>query len=189
MPAMGKLIYSAIAFLDGYVADEQGSFDWAQPDEAVHAFVNDLERPIGTHLYGRRMYEVMKVWGTDEVLTDQPQVMRDYAEIWRGAEKVVYSSSLDEVETSRTRLERTFDPEAVCALKGTEEREISIGGAELAGQALEADLVDEVQLFLVPVAVGAGQPALPIQNRATLELLGQHSFSNGTVYLRYGIDS
>jgi dihydrofolate reductase len=183
---MAKLTYSAIASLDGYVADEQGKFGWAMPDEEVHAFVNDLERPVGTHLYGRRMYEVMKVWGSDEFLEGEPAVMRDYAEIWCAAQKIVYSRSLGETETSRTRLERAFEPEAIRALKESEQRAISIGGSELAAQAIEAGLVDEVQMFLVPVAVGAGKPALPIQAHVPLRLLDQHSFANGTIYLRYG---
>jgi dihydrofolate reductase len=182
---MAKLIYSAIASLDGYVADEQGKFDWAMPDEEVHAFVNDLERPIGTYLYGRRMYEVMKVWDSDEFLEGEPAVMRDYAEIWRGAEKIVFSRSLEETETSRTRLERDFDPDAVRALKESEQRAISVGGPELAAQAIEAGLVDEVQMFLVPVAVGAGKPALPIEAHVPLRLLDHRSFDNGTIYLRY----
>jgi dihydrofolate reductase len=186
---MAKLIYSAIASLDGYVADEQGEFGWSMPDEEVHAFVNDLERPIGTYLYGRRMYEVMKVWESDEMLEGQPTVMRDYAEIWRAAEKIVYSRTLDRVSTARTRLERSFDPEAIRALKESEQRGIGIGGADLATQALEAGLVDELHLFLVPVAVGAGKPALPIRVHLPLQLLDQRSFDNGTIYLRYGIDS
>jgi dihydrofolate reductase len=183
---MAKLIYSAIASLDGYVADKQGKFDWAMPDEEIHAFVNDLERPIGTHLYGRRMYETMKVWESDEILQGEPEVMREYAEIWRAADKIVYSRSLKEVETSRTRLERDFDPEAIRALKEREERDISIGGAELAGRALDAGLVDELPMLLVPVVVGAGKPALPIQRHKKLTLIGQRSFANGTIYLRYG---
>jgi dihydrofolate reductase len=182
---MAKLIYSAIASLDGYIADEKGEFGWAEPDEEVHAFVNDLERPLGTYLYGRRMYEVMKVWEGDEILVDQPQPMHDYAEIWRGAEKIVYSRTLDVVETPRTRLERSFDPEAIRALKEAEERDIGIGGSELAGQALEAGLVDEIQLFLVPAVVGAGKPALPIRSRLSLRLDDQRTFGNGTIYLRY----
>jgi len=181
------LIYSAIASLDGYVADEKGEFGWAEPDEEVHAFANELERPIGTHLYGRRMYEVMKVWEGDEILAGQPTVMRDYAKIWRGAEKIVYSRSLDEVATSRTKLERSFDPEAIRALKEAEEHDLGIGGAELAAQALEAGLVDEINLLLVPVAVGAGKPALPIHNRLPLQHLGQRRFGNGTIYLRYAV--
>src|SRR3954451_6056891 len=120
MSAMARLVYSAIASLDGYVADAQGEFGWSMPDEEVHAFVNDLERPVGTHLYGRRMYETMKVWESDEILEGQPAVMRDYAEIWRAAEKIVYSRTLDEIETARTRLEQDFDPEAIRALKETE---------------------------------------------------------------------
>jgi dihydrofolate reductase len=185
---MAKLIYSAIASLDGYVADEHGKFDWAAPDEEVHAFANDLERPIGTHLYGRRMYETMKVWDSDEILEGQPAVMRDYAEIWRAADKIVYSRSLDEVETARTKLERSFDPDAVRALKEAGERDIGIGGPDLAGQALSADLVDEIHLLLVPVAVGAGTAALPIQNRLALTLQDHRSFGNGTVYLHYRVD-
>ena len=186
---MTKLTYTAIASLDGYIEDEQGKFDWAQPDEEVHAFANDLERDVGTHLYGRRMYEAMKVWDTDEMLEGQPAVMRDYAEIWRASDKIVYSRSLGEVSTSRTSLERSFDPEAIRTLKATQQRDIGIAGPELAGQALDAGLVDEIHLLLVPVAVGAGKPALPIQNHRALNLLGQHSFANGTIYLYYGIAS
>lgn len=182
---MAKLIYSAIASLDGYVADEQGEFGWSMPDEEVHAFVNDLERPVGTHLYGRRMYEVMKVWETDDLLVGQPPCIHDYAEIWRASDKIVYSRSLEETSTSRTKLERSFDPEAVRRLKESEEREISIGGPELAAQAIEAGLVDEIHLFLAPVAVGAGKPALPIRSHLPLQLLDHRSFGNGTVYLRY----
>jgi len=182
---MAKLIYSAIASLDGYVADEQGEFGWSMPDEEVHSFVNDLERPVGTHLYGRRMYEVLKVWESDDLLVGQPPCIHDYAEIWRAADKIVYSRSLEEVSTSRTKIERTFDPEAVRRLKDKEEREISIGGPELAAQAIEAGLVDEIHLFLAPVAVGDGKPALPIHSHLPLQLLDHRSFSNGTVYVRY----
>jgi dihydrofolate reductase len=186
---MAKLIYSAIASLDGYVADEHGKFDWAMPSEEVHGFVNDLERPIGTYLYGRRMYEVMKVWETDDILEGQPSVMRDYAEIWRAADKIVYSRSLDGVDTARTRLESGFDPEAIRALKETEERELSVGGPDLAAQAVGAGLVDELQLFLVAAVVGAGKPALPVQSHLALELVDQRSFANGTIYLRYRVAS
>jgi dihydrofolate reductase len=185
---MAKLIYSAIASLDGYVADENGDFGWSAPDEEVHAFVNDLERPIGTYLYGRRMYEVMKIWESDEFLVGEPDALHDYAGIWRAADKVVYSRTLDSVATSRTRLERAFDPEAVRELKESVERDVGIGGAELAGQALDAGLVDECHLFLVPVAVGAGKPALPIDSHLRLGLLDQRRFGNGTVYLRYRVD-
>jgi dihydrofolate reductase len=187
--AMAKLIYTAIASLDGYIEDEHGKFDWAMPDEEVHAFANDLERNVGTHLYGRRMYEVMKVWDTDEIRENQPAVMRDYVEIWRASNKIVYSRSLEEAETSRTRLERTFNPEAIRALKESEQRDISIGGPELAAQVIEADLVDETHLLLVPVVVGAGKAALPIQSHRTLNLLDEHSLGKGTIYLRYGINS
>lgn len=184
---MAKLTYSAIASLDGYIADEKGEFGWAMPDEEIHGFVNELERPVGTHLYGRRMYEVMKVWETDDFLEGEPAQLRDYAEIWRAADKIVYSRTLDKVETSRTRLERDFDPAAVNALKETEKREISIGGSELAAQALEAGLVDEIHLLLTPIAVGAGKPALPIRNHLPLQLLDRHGFDNGTIYLRYRV--
>jgi dihydrofolate reductase len=184
---MAKLIYSAIASLDGYVADEQGEFGWSMPDEEVHAFVNDLERPVGTHLYGRRMYEVMKVWEGDDLLAGQPHCMHDYAEIWRSADKIVYSRSLNEIPTSRTKLERSFDPDTVRQLKEASEREISIGGPELAVQAIEAGLVDEIHLFLVPTAVGAGKPALPIRNQLPLQLVDHRSFGNDTIYLRYAL--
>jgi dihydrofolate reductase len=185
---VAKLVYSALASLDGYVADENGNFDWAMPDQEVHAFVNDLERDVGTHLYGRRMYEVMKVWESDEILAGQPAEMRDYAEVWRAAEKIVFSRSLEQVETSRTRLERAFEPAAIEELKRSEERDISIGGAGLAGQALEAGLVDEIHLLLSPVVVGGGKAALPIDSKLALELQKHRSFGNGTVYLHYKVD-
>jgi dihydrofolate reductase len=185
---IGKLIYSALASLDGYVADENGKFDWAMPDEEVHAFVNDLERNIGTHLYGRRMYEVMKVWESDEVFEGQPAEMRDYAEVWRAAEKIVFSRSLKEVETARTRLERCFEPATIEELKGSEEHDISIGGSELAGQALEAGLIDEIHLLLSPVVVGAGKSALPIHSQIPLRLLADRRFANGTIHLHYRVD-
>jgi dihydrofolate reductase len=185
---VAKLIYSALASLDGYIADENGNFDWAMPDEEVHAFVNDLERDVGTHLYGRRMYEVMKVWESDEILEDQPAEMRDYAEVWRAADKVVFSRSLEQVETSRTRLERAFEPATIEELKVSEERDISIGGSELAGQALEAGLVDEIHLLLSPVVVGGGKTALPIHGKLALELQEHQSFGNGTVYLHYRVN-
>jgi dihydrofolate reductase len=183
---MAKLIYSAITSLDGYVADEDGNFDWSMPDEEVHAFVNDLERPVGTHLYGRRMYEVMVVWETME-LADEPPVMRDYAEIWRAADKVVYSATLDAVSSARTRIERVFDPDAVREMKRLAERDISIGGPELAGQAIRAGLVDECQLLVSPIVVGAGKPALPDRVRVGLEMLDARRFGNGVVCLRYRV--
>jgi dihydrofolate reductase len=181
---MARLIYSAIASLDGYIADAEGRFDWSAPDEEVHAFVNDRERPIGTYLYGRRMYDVMAVWET--MSTDgEPPAMRDYAEIWRAAEKVVYSRTLDAPRTPRTRIERDFDAAAVRALKEGAAADLSVGGAELAGQALRAGLVDEVSLFLSPVAVGGGTPALPQGVRVDLELLEERRFAGGVVHLRY----
>ena len=179
---MAKLIYSAIASLDGYTADADGNFDWAAPGEEVHAFVNDLERPVGTYLYGRRMYEMMVPW---ETMTDERPVMRDFAEIWRSADKIVYSRTLESASSARTRIEREFEPEAVRALKASAERDLTVGGAELAGAALRAGVVDEVQLFLNPVVVGGGKRALPDGVRVGLELLDERRFGSGVVYLRY----
>jgi dihydrofolate reductase len=181
---MSRLIYSAIASLDGYVEDERGAFDWAAPDEEVHAFVNDLERPIGTYLYGRRMYETMVYWETDD---DQAEVTRDYGEIWRAADKVVYSRTLQTVASERTRIERRFDPAAIERLKEDSPSDISIGGAELAAQAIAEGLVDECHLFLGPVIVGGGKRALPAGVRAGLELLDERRFGSGVVYLRYRV--
>jgi dihydrofolate reductase len=178
---MGSLTYLALASLDGYIEDEQGKFDWAEPDEEVHAFVNDLERSVGTHLYGRRMYETMVWWETG----DHPGVYGEYAEIWRAAEKVVYSRSLDTVSSKRTRIEREFDAEAVKGLKESARSDISIGGAEIAGQAIAEGLVDECHLFLGPVLVGGGKSALPAGVHADLELLDERRFRNGVVYLHY----
>jgi dihydrofolate reductase len=181
---VGRLIYSTIASLDGYVADEAGNFDWAAPDEQVHAFVNDLERPIGTYLYGRRLYEVMSVWQTMDT-GPEPAVIRDFAAIWQGAEKVVYSTTLSSASTPRTRIEHTFDPAAVRAHKASAERDISVGGPTLAAQALRAGLVDECHLFLSPIVVGGGTPSLPEGLRVRLELLAERRFDNGVVYLHY----
>ena len=175
------LIYSAIASLDGYVEDEHGTFDWAAPDEEVHAVVNELERPIGTYLYGRRMYEVMVAWETME----GAGAIGDYAKIWRAAEKVVYSRSLEAVSSARTRIERDFDPEEVRRLKESARADLTVGGADLAGQAIEAGLVDEYRLFVVPVMVGRGKRAFPDSVRLELELLESRSFESGVVYLRY----
>jgi dihydrofolate reductase len=184
---LARLIYSAIASLDGYVEDEQGMFDWAAPDEEVHAFVNDLERSIGTYLYGRRMYETMLFWEAVSTGDDQSAVLRDYAEVWRAAEKIVYSRMLETASSARTRIERDFDPGAIRELKEATERDVSIGGAELAGEALAAGLVDECQLLLVPTVVGGGKSALPDKVRVELELLDERRFDSGVVYLRYGI--
>ena len=183
---VARLIYSAIASLDGYIEDANGMFDWAAPDDEVHAFVNDLERPVGTYLYGRRMYETMVFWERPPQLADQSPVTRDFAEIWQRADKIVYSETLMAVSSAETRIERSFDPEAVRQLKATAARDLSVGGAELAGQAILAGLVDDYHLFLVPVVVGGGKRALPDANaRTNLELLHERSFRNGTVYLHY----
>jgi dihydrofolate reductase len=182
---MAELIYSAIMSLDGYVADEEGNFDWAEPDDEVHAFVNDLERPIGTYLYGRRMYEVMAYWETAHKVPDQPPFIRDYAEIWQAADKVVYSRTLETVSSARTRIEREFDPDAVRQMKATAERDISIGGPTLAARAIVAGLVDELHLFVAPVVVGGGTRSLPDDVRWDLDLTDERRFGKGVVYLRY----
>ena len=182
---MARLIYSAIASLDGYVEDKQGEFDWAAPDDQVHAFVNDLERPIGTYLYGRRMYETMVFWETVSTSADQDAVTRDFAEIWRAAEKIVYSRTLQAPSSERTRIEREFDPAAIRRLKESSARDTTVGGAELAGEAMAAGLVDECHLFLVPVVVGGGKRALPDDVRAQLELLDERCFRSGVVHLHY----
>lgn len=181
---MARLVYSAIASLDGYVADEAGNFDWSAPDEEVHAFVNDLERPLGTHLYGRRMYEVLAVWET-MALAGEPEVIRDYAEIWRAAEKVVFSRTLSEPASAKTRIEPEFDPAAIARLKEASERDIGIGGPTLAAQALAAGLVDECHLFVSPVIVGGGNRALAAGLKLQLDLEAERRFGNGVVYLRY----
>ena len=182
---MAKLIYSALSSLDGYIADENGNFDWAAPDEEVHAFVNDLQRPVGTYLYGRRLYEVMVAWETPDTFADQQPVLLDFAELWQAADKVVYSRTLEAAGTTRTRIERDFDPEAVRQLKAAAERDLTVGGPDLAAQAFRAGLVDECQLFLTPVIVGGGKRALPDKARVELELLDERRFGNGVVYLRY----
>jgi dihydrofolate reductase len=182
---MAKLIYSAITSLDGYVADEDGKFDWAEPDEEVHSFVNDLERPVGTYLYGRRMYEVMVYWETAHTLADQPPFSQDFAEIWQAADKIVYSKTLEAVSSARTRIERDFEPEAVRQLKGSAGRDITVGGPELAAQAIKGGLVDEYHLFLAPIVVGGGTQSLPDNVRLKLELLGERRFGNGFVHLHY----
>jgi dihydrofolate reductase len=182
---MAKLIYSTITSLDGYVADEEGTFDWAAPDEEVHAFVNDLERPVGSYLYGRRMYEVMVAWETMHTLPDQTPATRDYTAIWQAADKVVYSRTLETASSARTRIERDFDPDAVRQLKAQATRDLSVGGPELAAEAFRAGLVDECHLFLNPVLVGGGSRSLPDGVRLDLELLGERRFGNGVVHLHY----
>ena len=182
---MAKLVYSAIASLDGYVADGDGDFGWAVPDREVHAFINDLQRPIGTHLYGRRMYETMAGWETDPALADQSPLMRDFAAPWQAADKIVYSRTLEAAPTARTRIERNFDPEAVRQMKASAGQDMLIGGPNIAAQAFGAGLVDECHLFVTPVVVGGGNRFLPSDVRLELELLGERRFSNGMVYLRY----
>jgi dihydrofolate reductase len=176
------LVYSPIASLDGYVADADGRFEWSAPDEEVHAFVNDLERPVGTFLLGRRMYEVLVAW---ETIDDPAPAMRDFAQIWRAADKVVYSRTLETPSSARTRIEREFDPEAVRRMKAEPPGELSVGGPELAAHAIRAGLVDELRLFLSPVVVGGGRPALPDGVRWPLELVDERRFGNGVVYARY----
>ncbi len=183
---MGQLIYSSIASLDGYIADRDGNFDFSEPDEEVHAFVNDLQQDISTYLFGRRMYEVMSVWDTLDT-TDEPEVMKDFARIWQGIDKVVYSTTLPVASTARTRIERTFDPEAVRRMIADTDRRIGIGGPTLAAAALQAGLVDECSIFLGPVVVGGGKRFLPEGLGLRLELLEERRFSNGVVYLRYRV--
>jgi dihydrofolate reductase len=182
---MAKLIYSAIASLDGYIEDAEGKFNWAAPNEEVHAFVNELERPVGTYLYGRRMYETMVFWENPPALAEQPPVVQDFAQIWQTADKIVYSKRLQTVTSARTRIERDFDAEVVRQLKATASRDLTVGGADLAAQAIEDRLVDEYQLFLVPVVVGGGKRFLPEDVLLNLELLDERRFRNGTVFLRY----
>jgi dihydrofolate reductase len=176
------LVYSAITSLDGYTTDPEGNFEWSAPDEEVHAFINDLERPIGTYLYGRLLYEVMHYWETVN-LAEQSAAERDFAGIWRSADKIVYSASLPEASTAKTRIERRFDPDAVRALK--QQGEVSIGGPTLAAHAIKAGLVDEYQLFVTPFITGGGLAALPEGARAPLHLVEERRFASGVVYLRY----
>ncbi len=184
---MADLIYSAITSLDGYVADEEGNFDWAAPDEDVHAYVNDLERPIGTYLYGRRMYEVMTYWETAHTVPDQTPSVLDYAGLWQAADKVVYSTTIKSASTARTRIERDFDPEAVREMKESADRDLSVGGPGLAARAIEAGLVDELRWFATPVVVGGGTSWLPDGVRLELELADERRFGSGVVFLRYRI--
>jgi dihydrofolate reductase len=182
---MAKLIYTAITSLDGYIEDEDGNFDWAAPDREVHAFVNELERPVGTYLYGRRMYETMAGWETDPSLAEQSPEMREFAKLWRAAEKIVYSTTLETVSTTRTRIERAFDPEAVREMKASAGRDLTVGGPALAAHAFKAGSVDECCVFLTPIVVGGGKRALPDDVRLELDLLDERRFGNGVVFLRY----
>jgi dihydrofolate reductase len=182
---MGKLIYSNISSLDGYIADEDGTFDWGEPDEEVHTFLNDLERQVGTYLYGRRLYEVMVAWETPESFPDQSPYLLDFARIWQAADKVVYSRTLKSASTARTRIERDFDPQTVRRMKAETEGDLLVGGADLAGQAVAAGVVDELHLFLAPIVVGGGKRFLPDHVRVELELEDQRRFGNGMVFLPY----
>jgi len=182
---VGKLLYFAITSLDGYIEDESGRFDWAEPDEEAHTFVNDLERSVGTHLYGRRLYETMVYWETAHTVADQPPYALEYAEIWQAAEKVVYSRTLEASSSARTRIERDFDPDAIRELKAAADRDLSVGGAELAGQALRVGLVDEIELLVAPAVVGGGKRALPDGVQVKLELLDERRFGSGMVFLGY----
>jgi dihydrofolate reductase len=186
---MAPLIFSTITSLDGYVADADGNFDWAEPDAAVHAFVNEQMRAVGTHLYGRRLYEVMQYWETGDTVEGTPPVEQDFARIWQAADKVVYSRTLESVPTARTRIEREFDPEAVRQLKASADRSITVGGPGLAAAAFRAGLVDEVHQFLAPAIVGGGTRALPDGVRFDLELADEHRFDGGVVFLRYRVRS
>ncbi|HEY3690166.1 MAG TPA: dihydrofolate reductase family protein [Pseudonocardiaceae bacterium] len=182
---MAKLIYSAITSLDGYVADEDGKFDWSMPDAEVMRFLNEIERPVGTYLYGRGMYEVMAGWETAPTRENRSPTLQDFTQLWQAADKVVYSRTLEKVSTSKTRLEREFDPDAVRHMKASADRDMSVGGPELAGQALKAGLVDECHLYLTPIVVGGGKPSFPDNLRLPLELLEERRFGNGVVYVRY----
>ncbi|MCW2756613.1 MAG: deaminase [Nocardioidaceae bacterium] len=182
---MTRLIYSAIASLDGYVEDAQGGFEWAAPDAEVHAFVNDLARPIGTYLLGRRMYEMMVYWET--VDGDESPIAQDFAELWRAADKIVFSRTLGTTSSARTRIEHDFDPAAIVRLKQSADRDMTVGGAELGGQAMSAGLIDEIQLFLCPVVVGGGKRALPDGVHTRLDLVDERRFGNGVVHLRYRV--
>jgi dihydrofolate reductase len=184
---MARLIYSAIQSVDGYVADRDGRFEWAEPDEEVHAFANDLERSVGTHLFGRRMYEVLVAWETMHTVPDQPTHIYEFADLWRAADKVVYSTTLDAPSSERTRIERTFDPDAVRGMKEDAERDLAVGGPTLAAQAFGAGLVDQCLLFLVPAVVGGGTRSLPDDVDLRLELLDERRFASGFVFLRYGV--
>jgi dihydrofolate reductase len=186
---LGRLIYVATVSFDGYVEDREGSINWSAPDDDVHHFVNDLLRPIGTFLFGRRMYETMLYWETIQVTADQPAAVSDFTAIWQAAEKIVYSRTLESVSSRRTRIERSFDAEAVRHLKASSEGDLTIGGADLAAQAIKAGLVDELQLFVVPVVVGGGKPWLPEDVHLDLQLLDTQRLGKAMAYLRYRLAS
>jgi dihydrofolate reductase len=182
---MAKLIYSGITSLDGYVGDADGNFDWGMPDKEVHTFVNDLQRPIGTYLYGRRMYEVMVYWENARTIADQPAVERDYTDIWQAADKIVYSTTLATVTSAKTRIEREFDPKAVQAMKAASVHDLTVSGPELAAHAIRAGLVDQCHVFVTPIVVGGGKSFLPDDVAFRLELLQERRFASGVVLLQY----
>ena len=184
---MAKLIYVTNVSLDGFIEDEHGSFDWTEPDDEQFAFITDLVRPVGTWLYGRRLYEAMAVWETDPSLAAQSALMADFAHVWQTGDKIVYSTTLDAVLTAKSRIERRFDPDAIRRLKSEASRDLTVGGANFAAHAFRAGLVDECQLFICPVVVGRGKPSLPSDLRVELELLDERRFDNGVVYVRYRI--
>ena len=184
---MAKLIYSAIMSVDGYIEDDTGKFEWAVPGENAHAFINDVMRPVGIYLYGRRMYEVMAVWETNASLAEQSSIQADFAHIWQAADKVVFSRSLDSPLTTRTRIQHTFDPEKIRQMKAAVESDLSIGGPELAAEAFKYDLIDECHLFLAPISIGCGKRSLPRNHQLILELTDQRRFPDGMMYLRYYI--
>ena len=183
---MGKLIYSMTTSLDGFVTDPaDGGIGWGNPEEEVHEFINDQFRSIGTELYGRRMYETMVYWETAHTAPEQPPFMLEYARIWQATDKIVYSTTLNEVASARTRIEPTFDPDAVRKLKDESDLDITVAGPHLAAQAIRAGLVDEYQLFVGSAIVGGGNPFFPDDVRVDLELCDERRFGKGVVYLRY----
>lgn len=184
---MAPLVYITNVSVDGFIEDARGSFDWTEPDEDVFAFITDLVRPVGTWLYGRRLYETMAVWETDATLATQSEAMADFARVWQAGDKVVYSTTLHSVSTARTRLQRSFDPESVQDMKQSATGVLTVGGAQLAAHAFQAGLVDRCDLFVHPVVVGGGKPALPRDARLGLELVDERRFTSGIVYLRYRV--
>jgi dihydrofolate reductase len=184
---MAKLIYVSNVSLDGFIEDEHGHFDWTDPGDEVFAFITDLVRPLGTHVYGRRLYETMAVWESEPALAAQSDLMADFARLWQEADKIVCSTTLDAVSTAKSRLERRFDPDSIRALKVEADRDVMVGGANLAAQAFHAGLVDECHLFVYPVILGGGKPSLPAGVRVGLELLDEHRFDSGAVYLRHRV--
>ncbi len=188
---MGKLIYLITTSLDGFVADQDGNFDWAVPSEEVHAFVNDIVRNVGTSLLGRKMYDIMKVWdtipteGTNEAMDGPSEAMNDYAKIWRAAKKIVYSTSLSDVAIANATIARSFDPNAIRKLVAESDKDFDIGGPHLAAEAIRAGIVDEYHQFIVPIIIGSGNDWLPKDVKSELKLVDVRKFENGFVHLQY----